>query len=87
MSAGSRRLAAALVHRAYKDALKGDLRALCWLASKRASWWFDLIEVTQSALLARSEWPALASEALQELPDTHPLYTPLARTLAHLERL
>lgn len=59
-----RRLCAAVVHRAVEDARNGSVEAICWLASRQAEQWLDLLDMSQSKLLLRSGWIDWAAVAL-----------------------
>lgn len=61
-----RRLCAAVVHRAFEDAKRGDVQAIVWLASTQAEQWLDILDMSQSSLLLKSGWIDWAEVALEE---------------------
>jgi len=74
---GYRRLALAVILRAVRDMCRHGARnttaptdlehkqATIWLASTRATKWFDLVDMSQGDVLWRSEWPQYAEKLLE----------------------
>lgn len=82
-----RRLCAAVIARAVSDASRGSPRAAAWLASKKATVWFDLLDIDQDVFLSRSQWRVWARKALGRLPHDHKHARVLRRGLVYLDSL
>ena len=90
-----RSLATAMVHRAIKDmhhkesiCIGDHVGAVCWLASKSGTRWFDMINIDQEFSLPKLRWDTYAKDLLSDdrilLSDDQSEM--LVSTLKHLQR-
>lgn len=88
-----RRLCAAIIKTAWQDAQGRDEAdqawALAWLASSRATEFFDEVEIDQGRWLMASGWRDLAAEVLDSPPpSSDPRHLKvISRSAAHLAKL
>ncbi len=58
-------LAVSVIERAQSDMRAGDVEALEWLASTKASKWFDVLNIPQCAFLSRTDWAERAAGLIE----------------------
>jgi hypothetical protein len=81
----ARRFLSTVLTRALTDASRGDVDAVCWLASRAATPYFDALDFPQSTVLMRSGWREWAAKALPSA--TAPQSALLAQTEDYLASL
>jgi len=96
---GYRRLALAVILRAVRDMCRHGAKnttapsdsehkqAIIWLASTRATKWFDLVDMSQADVLWRSNWTQHAQELLDTVDMAHRQRTVLTQAVARFEAL